>query len=327
MATLNGFVRSANASYKRSARANERRAREQVKQYQQNLKEQIRNDNAQAADSYKDYIDMLVSLHKSCSEKINWNSFLNEPEPEKPRKTKKREGQAAVALQLYKPSFFDRLLGLEAKKRAKLKSELERALQADLSEFNRDAAKYNEDLEDWKTVRGIARGVLAADPVAYRDAISFFEPFSGISQLGTQLNCVINQYGLTINVSVNSSEIIPDYVLSTTATGKLSNKKMTTSRFNELYQDHVCSAAIRVARETFALLPIEQVQVNAIADLLDSSTGRIRPMPVLSVKFMKDNLSRLDFRRIDCSDAMRNFVYRMGFSRNTGFSAVEMLEG
>ncbi|MGN7986116.1 hypothetical protein ACTJKC_02190 [Pedobacter sp. 22226] len=95
------------------------------------------------------------------------------------------------------------------------------------------------------------------------------------------------------------------------------------SRFNELYQDYVCSAAIRVAREVFALLPMERVQVNAIADLLDSATGRIRPMPVLSVKFMVDNLSRLDFGRIDCWDAMLNFVHRMVFSKNSGFSAVE----
>ncbi|GAA4213166.1 hypothetical protein GCM10022289_44920 [Pedobacter jeongneungensis] len=96
---------------------------------------------------------------------------------------------------------------------------------------------------------------------------------------------------------------------------------MTPSRFNEFYQDYVCSAAIRLASEVFALLPIQCVYVNAIADLLDSATGRIKPMPVLSVKFIKDNLGRLDFERIDCSDAMRNFVFRMGFS------AVEVLEG
>lgn len=327
MATLNGFVRSANASYKRSVRANERRTRELAKQYQQNLEEQVRNDNAAAAETYNDYVNMLVSVHKSCSGKTDWNSFLNEPEPEKPRKTKKREERATAAVHLYKPSFFDRLFGREAGKRVKLQSEFDWAVQADLSEFERNADKYSEDLEDWKTVKGISQGVLAADPVAYRDAISFFDPFSGISQLGTQVSCVINRAGVTINLSVNSSQIVPDYVLSLTATGKLSNKKITTSRFNELYQDYVCSAAIRVAREVFALLPIECVYVNAIADLLDSATGRIKPMPISSVKFMKDNLSRLDFERIDCSDAMRNFVHRMGFSKNSGFSAVEVLEG
>jgi hypothetical protein len=126
---------------------------------------------------------------------------------------------------------------------------------------------------------------------------------------------------------VNSLEIVPDYVLTTTATGKLSNKKMTVSRFNELYQDYVCSAAIRVARETFALLPIDCVYVNAIADLLDASTGRIKPQAILSCKFIGENLDRLHFERIDCSDAMRNFVHRMSFSKNSGFAAVEVLEG
>ncbi|MDQ0968965.1 hypothetical protein QFZ20_004368 [Flavobacterium sp. W4I14] len=326
MATLNSFVRSANASYKRAARANARQAREQAKRYQQNLKEQIRSDNATAVYTYNNYVNTLVSVHKTCSSKINWNSFLNEPEPIKPKKTKNREEVAAAALNLYKASFFDRLFGTEISKKAKLQLAFDRAVQADLSEFNGNVQKYNEDLEDWKTVKRIAQGVLLDDPIAQRDAISFFEPFTNISQLGTQVNCVINHTGLTINLSVNSLDIVPDYVLTTTTTGKLSNKKMTISRFNELYQDYVCSAAIRVARETFALLPIDCVYVNAIADLLDASTGRIKPQVILSCKFITENLDRLNFERIDCSDAMRNFVHRMSFSKNTGFAAVEVLE-
>lgn len=327
MATLNSFVRSANASYKRAARANERQAREQAKRYQQNLKEQILSENAIAAHTYNDYVNTLVSIHKSCSSKVDWNSFLNEPEPLKPKKTRNREEVAAAALHLYTASFFDRLFCREAGKKAKLQLALDQAVQADLSEFNRCAEKYNEDFEDWTTVKRIAQGVLSDDPIAQRDAISFFEPFTNISQLGTQINCVINHIGLTVNLSVNSLEIVPDYVLSTTSTGKLSNKKMTVSRFNELYQDYVCSAAIRVAREMFALLPIDCIYVNSIADLLDASTGRIKPQTILSCKFIKENLDRLHFDRIDCSDAMRNFVHRMSFSKNTGFAPVEVLEG
>jgi hypothetical protein len=82
-----------------------------------------------------------------------------------------------------------------------------------------------------------------------------------------------------------------------------------------------------VAREIFALLPVEYVFVIAVADLLDSATGRIKSVPVLSVMFVEDNLSRLDFGRIECWDAMRNFVHRTRFSRSTGFAAVEVLEG
>jgi hypothetical protein len=177
MATLNGLVRSANASYKRAARASERQSREQAKRYRQNLKEQILGENAIAVDTYNDYVTALVSVHKTCSGKIDWNSFLNEAEPLKPKKTKNREEVAAAALHLYTASFFDRLLGREAGKKAKLQLALDRAVQADLSEFNRDAEKYNEDFEDWKTVKRIAGGVLSGDPTAQRDAISFLTPF------------------------------------------------------------------------------------------------------------------------------------------------------
>ncbi|MFW0716197.1 hypothetical protein [Pedobacter sp. N23S346] len=325
MATLNSFIRSANASYKRTARANERQARAHAKQQQQYLKEQIRNDSIAAVNAYNDYLEMLISIHKSCSETLNWNTFLQEPEPVKPKKTKKREEVAAVALHLYKPSILDKLLGKEHNKRANLQSTLDEAIRKDLQEFNQNVQQYNNDLEDWKTVRLIATGVLAKESSAYKDAISFFDPFTNINQLGTRISCVFNGIGLTLNVSVNTLDIIPDYVLSATANGKLSNKKMTTTKFNELYQDYVCSCAIRVARETFALLPIDCLHVNAIADLLDPSTGRILPQPILSCKFIQENLARLNFVHIDCSDAMRNFVHNMKFSKTTGFAPVQVL--
>ncbi|NTE00886.1 hypothetical protein G6M26_35500 [Agrobacterium tumefaciens] len=325
MATLNSFIRSANASYKRAARANERQARAHAKQHQQYLKDQIRNDSIAAVNTYNEYLEMLISIHKSCSETLNWNTFLREPEPIKPKKTKKREEVALVALHLYKPSILDKLLSKEYHKRAKLQTILDEAIRKDLQEFNQNAQQYNSDLEDWKTVRAIAKGVLADESSAYRDAISFFDPFANINQLGTQINCIFNDAGLTLNVSVNTLDIIPDYVLTATATGKLSNKKMTATKFNELYQDYVCSCAIRVARETFALLPINCLYVNAIADLLDPSTGRILPQPILSCKFIPENLSRLNFAHIDCSDAMRNFVHNMKFSKTTGFAPIHVL--
>ncbi|WP_316799058.1 hypothetical protein [Pedobacter frigidisoli] len=325
MPTINSFIRSANASYKRAARANARQERERAKQHQQLLKEQLKSDNISAVKTYNEYVNMLVSIHKSCAQIINWNNLSCEPEPTKPKKTKKYEELAAVTLHLYKPSLLDKLFGAESKKRTKLKNAIEHAIQKDLSIFNNAVSEYNNEFADWKIVKQIASGVLAKEVTAYKDAIDYFAPFTNIIQLGSQVNFVINQHGLTINLSVSSSEIVPDYVLAITTTGKLSNKKMTNSKFNELYQDYVCSAAIRAAREIFALLPIECVYVNTISDLLDSSTGRIKPQPILSCKFIRDNLSRLNFDQIDCSDAMRNILHNMKFSKNTGFAVIDVL--
>ncbi len=325
MATFNGIMRSANASYKRAARANERYEREKAKQRQLNLKEQIRHENITAVRFYNDYIDMLTAIHKDCSKPIDWRAFLNEPQPDKPKKEKRREELATFTLNYYKPSIIAKLFGQETKKRNKLKLAVEAAIAEDLAEFNKKAKQYEEDLEDWETVRAIAKGVLAEDLNAYKEAISFFNPFTNISELGTSLNFIFSNTGVIVNVSVNHLEVIPDYILTTTTTGKLSNKKMPITRFHEYYQDYVCSCAIRVAREIFALLPINCAQVNAIADLLDSSTGRISPQPILSCKFIPDNLARLNYDTIDCSDAMRNFVHIMKFSKTNGFSPINLL--
>src|ERR1019366_10691322 len=83
-------------------------------------------------------------------------------------------------------------------------------------------------------------------------------------------------------INVNSSQTIPTEVKTLTSSGKLSIKPMPKGRFQEIYQDYVCGCMLRVAREVFAMLPVEMVLVTASADLLDSRTGHTSAQPVLS---------------------------------------------
>ena len=326
MPTLNSFIRTANASYKRAARANARYAREQAKRHQLQLKEQLKNENIRAVTSYNEFIKMLTSVHKNCSETYNWQHILQEEEPAKPINKKLNEQAALFASSYYKPSIIDKIFSLEKNKRKKLALSVENAIKADELQYHNAEKQYIEDLEDWKTIQKIAKGILAEDSIAYINALEFFNPFTNISELGSKTNCSFNNGFMTINIFVNSSDVIPDYILSYTSTGKLSNKKMPISKFNELYQDYICSCAIRVAREAFALLPINYTHVNAIADMLDSSNGRIYPQPILSCKFVAENMKRLNYESIDCSDAMRNFTHVMNFSKLNGFTPIILLE-
>ncbi|MGL5262120.1 MAG: hypothetical protein ACRC9P_07035, partial [Bacteroides sp.] len=59
--------------------------------------------------------------------------------------------------------------------------------------------------------------------------------------------------------------------------------KLPKTQFNELYQDHVYSAILRVARETFSYFPIKFVRVNAMSMLLNSSTGHLEEQAIVSV--------------------------------------------
>jgi hypothetical protein len=67
---------------------------------------------------------------------------------------------------------------------------------------------------------------------------------------------------------------------------------------------------LRVAREAFALLPVETILVTASADALDSRTGQTVEQPVLSVAVSRATIRRFDFENLDPSDAMENFPRR-----------------
>ena len=82
-----------------------------------------------------------------------------------------------------------------------------------------------------------------------------------------------------------------------------------------LLQDFVCSLSIRVARDMFALLPVQNVMVHAV---LDGNT-------VLSVRFDRDNLAKVKFGMIDPSDTVSKFTHSMSFDRMRGFLPVSRL--
>lgn len=126
-------------------------------------------------------------------------------------------------------------------------------------------------------------------------------------------------------MTAHDSKIIPKESKSLLKSGKLSVKDLPIGKYNELYQDYVCSSSLRVAREIFGLLPVDDMIVTSKTRLLNKATGRLEPQPILSVRFVRDTINSLDFDKIDPSDSMINFVHNMGFKKSQGMLAVEEL--
>jgi len=323
MATINSFVRAANASYKRSARIHEKNVRAAAKQQKENLKQLIISENVNAVESYEKFIKTLLSVHQECGEQLNWSFIRKEPKPTEPVNHNKNQVKAEITYKAFKPTFFDKIFKNDKKKLQVLLSNIELAKKADYDYHQIKLMEYNTDLKDWKKVQSIADGISKNDPLAFKNAITFFDPFSNISDLGfrLQVNCFTDV--VTVDLHVSSEDIIPNFILSHTSTGKLSNKKMPISKFNELYQDYVCGCVLRVARELFALLPINTVQVSAKANMLNTSTGHKEDQTILSVSYDLAGLKRLNFKTLDCSDSLANFPHIMKFSKTNGFSPID----
>ncbi len=101
---------------------------------------------------------------------------------------------------------------------------------------------------------------------------------------------------------------------------------MPKGQYYELYQDYVCGCALRMAREMFALLPLQNVYIHALGEFLNTKTGHLDEGPVLSVQIPRATLEKLNFSKIDPSDSMTNFKYNMKFKKTQGFDFIEKLK-
>jgi len=326
MATLNGAIRSYGATVRRMEREQQRQARESAKRFKEQQKLQEIENAQQAVSDWENYVDTIQSVHKNCTEPIDWEQIENTKKPIEPILETKNEIIAKNKLDNFKPSFFDKLFGSTQKKINRLNILWEQAKAKDKKEYDVSHKDYLDELNNWQELQEINTGIKNRETDYYKKALEYFEPFSDIGELGTQISFNFEQNHIDIDLHVNSLDAIPDYVLKQTSTGKLSKKSMPKSRFNELYQDHICSASMRIAREVFAYLPIDYARINALAKIVNTKTGHLEEQPILSVIFPPQTIESLNLETIDPSDSMQNFVHNMNFNKTKGFSVVEKVE-
>lgn len=327
---MNKFFRTMKKIHKENVKANnriererKRQARETAKYYKELQQQNEIEDAEDAVMHWNQYIHLLQSLHKNCSEPINWDTFTSLPEPSKVVLANQHTELAQNALNDYQPGIVDKLFRRISKQIQRLENNIQQAKEQDLQDYTTALQTYESEYQDWCVVQKMTNGILNNDCASYLMALEYFEPFSEINELGTQLNIKIFNNMLDIDLHVKGDEIIPNFVLSQTKTGKLSKKNMTKTMFNELYQDYVCSAILRVALEVFAHLPIKVLRINAIAQVINSHTGHLEDNPIISAIISSSTLQTLNLQLIDPSDSMKNFVHSMNFKKTQGFAPID----
>lgn len=265
-------------------------------------------------EAYNNLINTLRGIHKTCDEPVNWSELKNSSEPFSKGAIGPRQAQALQELNAYKPGFFQKLTSGDKRK------ELEKAVQL-------AAAEDAEDYENWQKLVVLADRVLSGDLDAYMDVIDQMNPLGDLVDFGTDFEFgADNPSAIEVEFKVKTETVVPQYTLSLTKTGKLSQKEMTKTAYYDLVQDFVCSCTIRIARDIFALLPVKTVVVHAVENGINTETGRQEEMTILSVLFERDILNGLYFENIDPSDAMNNFLHNMRFQKTAGFKPVARVE-
>lgn len=287
-------------------------------------KELERQDAAAEAEEYTNYVAMLTSVHSDCSEPWDWRAVTASRPPVEPVRHNPAEAAARAALQSHSPGFLDKMFGGAKQQRAQLEQAVQNGIVLDQQHYEAAMNEYRTRLNHWNYQINLAPGVLSLNLEACRSALWYVGAFDELEGFGTRVTLdAIAQNAATFGCAIEDQEIVPTEEVKLTAGGKLSTKEMAAGKYWALYQDHLASCALRIAREAYAVLPIERVIANVRVARLDPSTGHMVSPTVLAVHFTRSTLARLNFAAIDPSDSLKNFPHRMKFKKTAGFDPVE----
>lgn len=151
---------------------------------------------------------------------------------------------------------------------------------------------YNQQM--WSYYYSVAPNVLNGSIDTYLQLIYEVNPLDDLLDYGTNF-----EFGTD-----DPDKIEVEYTVNTDV---LSQARRTMNRqdYHDLLEDFVCSLSIRIARDMFALLPVNYTVVHAVVD----------NQTVLLVDFDRGALSRIKFGYIDPSDTIKRFKYIDSFSK------------
>ena len=323
---MRGAARSLNAAANAYEREVKRRIREEEKQRKQMEKMQEIERAAFEVKLFDEEMNKLKFVHKDCSKITNWANIRSLKPPKQPAKVNYHENQARTQLGNYRPRMFDKLSGKVEETKRKLVNDINIGIQRDNVNYARNINEYKELCKKWKRNQQVADKVLKGTLDGYEAAIDERFPKFDVQIMKLLQFEVIDKDRIIINFKVFSEEIVPSQTKTQLASGKLSIKQMPKGVFYDTYLNYVSGTVIRFARETFSLLPVKMVIVNATSDLLNKQTGHLEEQIICSVLIPRDTIIRLNFDQLVPSDAMNNFVHNMKFAKTKGFSVVSQVD-
>ncbi len=154
---------------------------------------------------------------------------------------------------------------------------------------------YNQQM--WSYYHSVASKILAGDIDTYLQVINDINPLNDLLDYGTGF------------------EFGTDSPLKMEVEFQINSDNIDMAKNSTEYQDYVCSVAVRIARDIFALLPVQKVVVHAANDSVD----------ILSVCFDKKTFSDLKFSFIAPSETINKFEHNMSFGVD-GFGIIDRIE-
>ncbi len=286
---------------------------------QQALHRQAHLDaSATAAAEYEEIVEALTGAHRVPLSRVDWLTTATAPDLPMPERRSDAEDAAASRLSEYAAGWIARTFGREQKERDRLADEV-------AASRSRDDAAHSAATAATKVRNAAisaARLVVDRDPDAMVAALDEHSalgnlPFSveGVDTLLLDGRTIAIVDGLDL-------EDMPEETVTLLKSGKASVKDLAAGKRIEMHRDAICSAAIRVAMEFLAALPIDEVEVLMLTDILDRGTGHIQSQPVLHLRTTSEALASLNLPRTQAMATVERLGAHMDWSKRDGFRAI-----
>jgi hypothetical protein len=280
----------------RAAKEEARRLKEVEKDLKQKALEAEKAEAVAEVMAHENELRLLVGAHKIRPAFFNWTAQHFSLPPHPPAFYAKNHLCEAVETMLLTREY------------ERLEERLGAAWAKDEQAYYENFSAYQERHDKWGRLKALAKQLQAGEVTALVDALAELKEQGVVPQDGTEMALQpCDAKRLYIAIRVDGRDVTPTEVKTLTQAGKLSAKAMPKNRARELYEDHVCSRCVAVARQLFATLPITEVIVTAYAPTISTISGNETDTPVVSAHFMKERFMAMNFDEIDPSDALQTF--------------------
>lgn len=271
---------------------------------------------AREVDEHQEIINSLMGMHRTPFKPVNWTRIFAEEIPDAPSYLNTEERIADDRLKAYRPNLLMRLLEFDQDRIRALEAEVERSRNRDRNNYDQVLAIHKNSADVIQKKRHFARRILSGDQAAYLELMELNEIAASPMIARSVIYSFVNSTSVEVFAYLNGPEFIPDETKSLLKTGRVSIKRTKKKEFVSIYQDHLCSAVLRMARDFIALLPVKTIVIHGYIPDLDSANGQQKERCVLSCALSRTAMNQIDFNQIDPSDCVSSFPHSMKISKS-----------
>ena len=272
-------------------------------------------NGAKEIEEHQELLNSVIRLHCNPLRPTNWTEIATQEKPQPPVFSGMDESVAAERLKSYRPNLFMRLLELDGDRIASLQCDVEAARIRDLQRHEAAVSSYKTATRTVDQHRRMAKRVLAGDLNAYNEVLDNCDIGASPILARNIIHSFVSASRIEVFANLNPTEVIPEDTKTLLASGRVSVKKAKKKEFTSLYQDHLCSAALRIARDFMALLPIRKVLIHGLTPGIDPATGHPCERCVLSCLLTRDGFEKIEFEQVDPTDCLTSFQHVMRISK------------